>query len=288
MKRIKLIALYLGVSTMAVAQNNFIPTPGGSVYFGTPTAGPLEGVNLQVHGVYDFCMESEEIFLPASHAPIPCYPTSRFLMTNNFTGLTASDGMLFRLTNDKFVINNQEKGDIQISTNGLKLKFEGLTKRLWLGNSVFSTTTEFGLYNVTAPTNENGIFIQTRTASKYGLSIVTRALTDNAIQVMGTNGGTRNFSVQANGFVFARQYTTTLANIPDYVFEKEYDLMPLSDLRTYVNTNKHLPNIPSATEYEETGVDLGELNRLLLEKTEELTLYILQLEERLSKLEKNK
>ena len=103
---------------------------------------------------------------------------------------------------------------------------------------------------------------------------------------MGTNGTDRNFSVQANGHVFARKYTTTLANIPDYVFNSDYNLMPLSDLRTYINTNKHLPNIPSATEYEETGVDLGELNRLLLEKTEELTLYILQLEERLSKLEK--
>ena len=46
-----------------------------------------------------------------------------------------------------------------------------------------------------------------------------------------------------------------------------------------------MPNVPSANDYQQNGVDLGEMNRILLEKTEELTLYILQLEERLKKLE---
>ena len=47
-----------------------------------------------------------------------------------------------------------------------------------------------------------------------------------------------------------------------------------------------MPNIPSEKEFQKNGVDIGELNRLLLEKVEELTLYILQLEERISKIEK--
>ena len=62
--------------------------------------------------------------------------------------------------------------------------------------------------------------------------------------------------------------------------------MSFTDLRSYVATNHHLPNVPSAKEYEKNGVDLGEMNRIQLEKIEELTLYILQLEERLTKLEK--
>lgn len=61
--------------------------------------------------------------------------------------------------------------------------------------------------------------------------------------------------------------------------------MSLPELRKFVQENRHLPNIPSAAEYAEKGVDLGEMNRLLLEKTEKLTLYILQLEERLKVLE---
>ena len=61
--------------------------------------------------------------------------------------------------------------------------------------------------------------------------------------------------------------------------------MSLTDLKTFITTNQHLPNIPSALEYEKNGVDLGEMNRLLLEKVEELTLYLLQLEERLKTIE---
>jgi len=277
MKRIKLIALFLGVSTIAVAQYNNYPSTG-SVYLGTPSvySGPANGVNLQVHGVYDLCNSGPKAACPKA---------SRFLMTNATTGYFSTDGMMFKMESYGFSMVNQEKGDIRITTNGLHLNFEAQTKRLWLGSVGFSNTVQFGMYNVNS-TSDNGMYIKTNTASKYGLSIATRSLTDNAIQVMGTTGTDRNFSVQANGFVFARKYTTTLANIPDYVFDTNYELMPLADLKSYITINHHLPNIPSAAEYGETGVDLGELNRLLLEKTEELTLYILQLEERLSKLEK--
>ena len=143
-----------------------------------------------------------------------------------------------------------------------------------------------GLKINTAAYNSTGIMINTNHVNSYGIRIQSTVLNGIAISVLG--GSNTNFVVQSNGFVFARKYTTTLANIPDYVFKPNYNLMPLSDLRHYIEVNQHLPNIPSAKEYEETGVDLGELNRLLLEKTEELTLYILQLEERMRKLEKEK
>jgi hypothetical protein len=64
--------------------------------------------------------------------------------------------------------------------------------------------------------------------------------------------------------------------------------MSFQELRAYLNTNRHLPNIPSAVEMEAQPVDLGELTRLLLEKVEESTLYILQLEERIKVLEERK
>jgi len=287
MKKLQLMTLFLSVCSITIAQNNFVPTPGGSVYLGTPTAGPNQGVNLQVHGVYKLCNkikdEKEEFRLGLKVANL-CPLTSRILMTNEFTGLNATDGMLFQMSNNSFSLKNQEKGNIEIRTGGLYMKFDANKKRIWVGHDFNLNPNYHARYNVT-PNDDNGIFIRTKKANKYGLSIQTRKLTDNAIQVMSTNGQQKNFTVQANGHVFARKYTTTLANIPDYVFNTDYNLMPLSDLRTYINTNKHLPNIPSATEYEETGVDLGELNRLLLEKTEELTLYILQLEKRLNKLE---
>ena len=63
----------------------------------------------------------------------------------------------------------------------------------------------------------------------------------------------------------------------DYVFETNYQLMPLADLETYITTKKHLPNVPTAQQVEKDGVDLGEINKILVEKVEELTLYIINI-----------
>ena len=63
---------------------------------------------------------------------------------------------------------------------------------------------------------------------------------------------------------------------PDYVFEKEYPLPNLVEVESFISENKHLPEIPSANEIAKNGQDLGEMNRLLLQKVEELTLYLIQ------------
>jgi hypothetical protein len=63
---------------------------------------------------------------------------------------------------------------------------------------------------------------------------------------------------------------------PDYVFEKEYKLTSLDEIKNYIDQNKHLPEVPSAKEMEKNGVQLGEMNMLLLKKIEELTLYMIQ------------
>jgi hypothetical protein len=94
-----------------------------------------------------------------------------------------------------------------------------------------------------------------------------------------------NFKVKGNGYVYAREVEITMTNFPDYVFEKDYDLMSLDNLRTHIKENKHLPGIKSAKEVKANGIGQGELSKLQMEKIEELTLYILQLEERIKKLE---
>ena len=62
---------------------------------------------------------------------------------------------------------------------------------------------------------------------------------------------------------------------PDYVFEEDYDLPSLESIQQYVKENKHLPEVPSASEMEENGIDLGVMNMLLLKKVEELTLHLI-------------
>ncbi|MES2275714.1 MAG: hypothetical protein V4592_06815 [Bacteroidota bacterium] len=63
---------------------------------------------------------------------------------------------------------------------------------------------------------------------------------------------------------------------PDYVFEPTYKLITLPDLKTFVDKNHHLPEIPSAAEMAKNGLDLGDMNTKLLKKVEELTLYLIE------------
>ncbi len=85
------------------------------------------------------------------------------------------------------------------------------------------------------------------------------------------------FRVYGDGRVFATELNVKLASqFPDYVFSKNYELMPLNELKEYIKTNSRLPNMPSAKIIEENGLDVGETSRILVEKIEELTLYIIE------------
>ena len=72
----------------------------------------------------------------------------------------------------------------------------------------------------------------------------------------------------------------------DYVFEEGYDLPTLEEVEQHIKEKGHLINIPSAKEVAENGVQLGEINKLLLEKIEELTLYILIQDKQIQKLQR--
>ncbi|RKN82424.1 tail fiber protein [Ulvibacterium marinum] len=73
---------------------------------------------------------------------------------------------------------------------------------------------------------------------------------------------------------------------PDYVFKEGYDLKSLKEVQEHIREKGHLPNIPSAQEMEENGVELGIMNMKLLEKIEELTLYMIDMNKRMELLEK--
>ncbi len=102
-------------------------------------------------------------------------------------------------------------------------------------------------------------------------------LTDANIGI-GTNkfdDGTDIYRLSVNGFVRATKvkvYNTWA----DYVFNKEYNLRSLNDLEAYIKENGHLPNVPSAKEVEQKGLDLGDMSKIQQEKIEELTLYLIQ------------
>lgn len=276
-RNLSILMMATFVATASFAQNNTFPTPTGNVGIGTTTPN----FNLQLHGTTSYSELDRDGFM------VNYGITSRLGFTNTTTGATSNDGLLMRMSGVNFTAQNKENGTIAIQSGAAHFSISGSTNKATFGNN-FVPATENAYVNV-IPSSDNGLYIKTMAANKFGLSIKMQAATDNAIQVMGFGAtSVRNFAVKANGEVYARKYTTTLNNIPDYVFKADYKLMPLNELRTYIKTNSHLPNIPSAKEMEASEVDLGEMNRLLLEKTEELTLYILQLEERIKSLESSK
>ena len=112
-------------------------------------------------------------------------------------------------------------------------------------------------------------------------------LADNGYVGVGTNEPPAKFSV--NGKILAKEVHVCTNSIcwPDYVFGDDYKLMTVRELESFVNTNKHLPGVPSANEMEEQGsVDLGEMNAILLEKVEELTRYVIDLQKQIDEMKK--
>jgi hypothetical protein len=77
----------------------------------------------------------------------------------------------------------------------------------------------------------------------------------------------------------------TAAGWSDYVFQPAYRLKPLSEVAAYIQQNHHLPDIPSEAEVREKGISLGEMQSKLLAKIEELTLHLIQSEDRNRDLE---
>ena len=103
--------------------------------------------------------------------------------------------------------------------------------------------------------------------------------------------GTENIGsckLAVDGRIGARGIKVTVdPNFPDYVFEPSYKLRPLANLEQFINQNKHLPGIPSAEEVKkEGGIELGDMNVKLLEKIEELTLYVIELKKENEQMKK--
>jgi len=96
---------------------------------------------------------------------------------------------------------------------------------------------------------------------------------------------TENIKLHVDGAAVAKEFFVTLDDWPDYVFEKGYELMSLAEVKQFISNNGHLPGIPTTQDVQHRGVGMGTMNAKLLEKIEELTLYLVQLSEQNASLE---
>ncbi|MDB5002089.1 MAG: hypothetical protein JWQ34_314 [Mucilaginibacter sp.] len=96
----------------------------------------------------------------------------------------------------------------------------------------------------------------------------------------------RGYKLAVAGSAIAESVTVMLhGSWPDFVFKPKYKLTPLNEVKTYIDQNQHLPDMPSEAEVIKNGVNLGEMVKLQTKKIEELTLYLIEQNKRLEKLE---
>ncbi|QEM09133.1 hypothetical protein [Mucilaginibacter rubeus] len=103
---------------------------------------------------------------------------------------------------------------------------------------------------------------------------------------VGIGIGNPQNKLDVNGTIHSKVVLIDLNGWQDRVFKKEYQLLPLTEVKAYIDQHQHLPEIPSEQDMIKNGLDVGEMNQLLMKKVEELTLYLIELKTEVSQLQK--
>jgi len=174
-------------------------------------------------------------------------------------------------------------GNVGIGTTSpsatLSLGASAINKKLFIydggteGSGFGQGSSEFRIFGCSSGTNHISF-------GKYLLSNDTfteqMRIDINGNVSIGTSS-TQGYMFAVAGTAIATSFTVkSLANWPDYVFKKDYQLQSLNQLQAFINQNRHLPDMPSEQEVAKDGINLGEMDKLLTKKVEELTLYLIE------------
>lgn len=156
------------------------------------------------------------------------------------------------------------------------------------------------------------LFTNTNVSRYWGIAARagTGAIGNDAFSIYNISTGFESMVINGNGYVYMPGQvgigTTNTAykfavkgNIrceevvvetgwADYVFAENYKLKPLEEVEKFIKQNKHLPNIPAAKEIEEKGLKVGDVQKRMMEKIEELTLYVIDLKKEIEELKSKK
>lgn len=123
--------------------------------------------------------------------------------------------------------------------------------------------------NALAITDENAT-----TTDKRRFIVKTDGKTQIGTELLSSSPHYTSTMLSVNGKIVAKSCYITIADWADYVFDANYKIPNLYDVEAYYKANKHLPEIPSEKEVLENGVDIAEMNKLLLKKVEEITILL--------------
>ena len=223
-------------------------------------------------------------------------------------GNTSSTNTLaLRNSNGDTLLRMRDDGSVAIGYNGItfgrqiNLGGTGINfytaDEIALGGAVYPTDTSLVLWSNNLPNNY--LVLQPIWGNTgVGTFAPHAKLHLNGAMLVGDNAArtATGYAVSVDGGIISEESTVLNSTLwPDYVFEKNYKLMPLDDLEKSIIQNKHLPNVPSAAMIEKNGIALGDMVTRLSQKIDELTLYIIEsnkenrrLSERLAAVEKKK
>jgi len=192
------------------------------------------------------------------------------------------------ISSSRLFINNVD-GFIGIGTTtpAAKLDVKGganitgtLTARVLSAQSAdISSTLTANALNV-----QNATIANTLTANSLSANSL-KATSANISGKVNIGTSSSNINLDVKGTIRSEEVRVCVNQGCDYVFEDDYELMNLNDLHSFIKTNKHLPDVAPAAEMEAEGINLSEMNALLLRKVEELTLYILQQNEKMTNMQ---
>ncbi|OCX53367.1 hypothetical protein BEL04_03440 [Mucilaginibacter sp. PPCGB 2223] len=211
-------------------------------------------------------------------------PSALVGMQGGATIRGAATGTITGATGINSVVNNNSLSAILTNTYVYKGTVGGT-------GSITNAAGAF-LYSLGRASNNTGVYLDIAT-SQPAIPTGNWGIYDNTgynnyfagNMVIGTSTMPAGYKFAVAGDVVAESMTVKLhANWPDYVFRPSYSLISLPELKNYIDKNQHLPDMPSAAEVERDGQNLGEMNKLLLKKIEELTLYLVDKDKQVTEL----
>lgn len=216
-----------------------------------------------------------------------------FIRSSN-SGTVDANGFAFSAFATKFGFNTLFIQQIRVVPNAAGVAATAFDIYIHSGNYIGRA-----FYHVTAGPNATWTNVMTVTTpgTGYDVPMQFRTLSDSYLgdQALYVSASTGNVGIgtltpgarlAVNGEILSKKVRVTQSGWADHVFEPGYELPSLQAVESFIKANKHLPDIPSAKEVADKGVDLGENQAKLLQKVEELTLYLIELNKRLEAQQK--
>jgi hypothetical protein len=156
------------------------------------------------------------------------------------------------------------------------------------GQDAGLTNTQNGFVMLGTEAGSNVVIDNNEIIARNNGTVSTLFMQNNGATVqIGNTAVPTGYTLSVAGKAICTELRVQLTGAwPDYVFDEKYKLPDFNTLRNYIKENKHLPNIPAAKDIEKSGMEVGDMQRRMMEKIEELTLYVLELEKKVSALKK--